>query len=109
MKIILELDGDHAALLCGTLMRAANQYPNSPNQQHLYEVAENAVGAAEKAENADLFVQLRGLDCNTIGFIQGVEKALDDSLRPLGFSRQQSSKSSETTQFLYRQFAATLR
>lgn len=47
-RIILNLDADLTALLCGTLMRAASQYPDSPNQQRLLEDVESAVDRAEE-------------------------------------------------------------
>lgn len=51
MKIILELDAEHAALLCGTLEREAEQYPFSPNQRHLFEAVEAALGEGESSFN----------------------------------------------------------
>jgi len=43
LSITLELDRDLAALLVGTLQRAADQYPESPNQRQLFEVVDAAL------------------------------------------------------------------
>jgi hypothetical protein len=108
MKITLELDADQAALLCRTLERSAKQYFNSDTQQQLFRAVETAIDEAEREAGADLTIQVRGLDFNTIEFIHGAEKVLDQALLPLGFTRQGSSKGGERVKLLYRQFATAL-
>lgn len=47
MFVTLQLSADLAALLCGTLMRAAEQYPDSPYQRELFERVEAAINVAQ--------------------------------------------------------------
>jgi hypothetical protein len=46
-----------------------------------------------------------GLNTADISLIQGIEKALDDALYPLGFVRTTSGKGGDFAEFNFRQYA----
>ena len=99
-RVYLRLDRAHALATIQNLLPEKDDCFLSDLCEDIQRKAAKTVG-----EGRDIVVTIRpGLDKYKIEMIQAIEKAIDEALTPLGFTRSKSGKWGHKVEFVYWQF-----